>query len=390
MIIAWLQNRMIVNPIKLLSKEANKIANGDFETKIHLAGNDEIGELASSFSHMRDNVKTYQQELHNKANYIEAVLENVFNAIITADEQGNILSFNKAAEHMFAYSSLEALGKNLSILMPENDAIQHDNYMHRYKETGKANIIGQGRDVVCIRKNGSAFPAHLAVSITEIDNRRVFSGVIRDISAEREAEKALETQQMLISTINQAQSMFIYHGDPVVLFSAILPDVMALTGSKNGLIGEALTNDKGDQYLRVYAAKDIPWDDDIDKLYDKYKDQDMAFSELDNLFGNVITNAEIIISNKPKPDPLSKELTVNDHSLDACLGIPLKVGERVIGMIGLANRDGGYDESVVEFLQPVLSTCSQLLDAIEKERKRKLQEEELQQAKQEAEAAVKA
>lgn len=389
-LVAWFQNYFIVNPIKNLSGAVNKIAKGDFNIDLQIENNDEIGILTSSFINMRDNIKTYQQQLKDKVGYIESVLNNIFNAVITADEHGIILSFNKAAETIFGYSSDEVIGENLNLLMNKQDAVQHDGYMEKYKQTGESTIIGVGREVTGLRKNGNTFPADLAINITTIDGKRIYTGVIRDISAQKKSEKALEIQQMLISTINQAQAMYIYSGDPVILFNAILPDVIALTGSEYGLIGEALTDSNGETYLKSYAATNIAWDDETRKFYEDNMEQGMEFHDLDNLLGKVITNSEVIISNNPKEDPRGKGIPEGHPPLNAFLGIPLKVGEKVVGMVGLANRKSGYDESIVELLQSVLNTCGQLIDSLIKDRKRKQQEAELRQAKQEAEAAAEA
>lgn len=389
-LIAWFQNNFIIKPIKTLSGAINKIAEGDFSTELKIEHNDEVGELTNRFIYMRENIKSYQQQLKDEAKYTATILDNIFNATITADENGIILSFNKAAEIIFGYSSNEVMGKNLAVLMQKHDAVEHDNFMHRFNESGNSTIIGKGREVICVRKNGDMFNAEIAINVTDIKGEKIFTGVIRDISKQRAAEKALANQQMMINTINQAQAMYIYSSDPVILFNAILPDVIELTRSEYGLIGESLTDNEGETYLKAYAATNISWDDDTRKLYDDNMEQGMEFHELDNLFGKVITSSDVIISNNPKEDPRSKGIPDGHPPLNAFLGVPLKMGEKVVGMIGLANRKDGYDESVINFLQPVLNICGQLIGAIILERKRKQQEAELLQAKQEAETAVEA
>ncbi|HFE39598.1 MAG TPA: response regulator, partial [Gammaproteobacteria bacterium] len=389
-IIAWWQNYLIVTPINLLSKATTKIALGDFNASLPEPSVDEIGGLTGNFIQMREKIKSYQKQLVDEVNYVDAVLKNVFNAIITIDENGCILSFNKSAEIIFGYSGKEILGKNIKLLMSEKDAEHHDASIKRYSQTGHSTIVGRDREVICKRKNGEEFPAELAVSLTNVNERTVFAGVIRDISKQRRSEQALATQQMLIQTVNQAQLFFISSGDPVVLFNAILPDVIALTDSEYGLIGEALTDENGKQYIKAYAATDISWDEKTREFYQKNMTHGIEFHELDNLLGRVITSAECVISNDPVSDPLSKGVPEGHPVLRTFLGIPLKVGSRLVGMLCLANRKNGYDESNVEFLQPVVNTCGQLIDALIKDRKRQEQEIELRQAKQAAENADKA
>lgn len=389
-LIAWFQNHFIVKPIKTLSGAINKITEGDFSTELKIEHNDEVGELTSRFIYMRENIKSYQQQLKDEAKYTETILDNVFNATITADENGVILSFNKAAEIIFGYSSNEVIGKNLTVLMQKHDAVDHDSFMHRFNKSGNSTVIGKGREVICVRKNGDMFSAEIAINVTDINGEKVFTGVIRDISKQRAAEKALADQQMLINTINQAQAMYIYSGDPVVLFNAILPDIISLTNSEYGFIGESLLNNEEKLYLKAYAMTDISWNEETKALYDKYKDKGMEFYELDNMFGYAIKHNQTIITNNPLQDPRSKGLPKGHPAVNSFLGIPIKMGEKVVGMVGLANRKDGYDESIIEFLQPVLNICGQLIGAIILERNRKQQEVELLQAKQEAESAVEA
>jgi len=129
----------------------------------------------------------------NVTSYVEAILETAADAIVTIDEDGIILSFNRTAGQMFGYQANELIGKNVNILMPSPYREQHDMYLSRYLKTGKARIIGIGREVVGQRKNGSLFPMDLAVSEVAGMGKRMFVGIIRDISERKYLEKALVT-----------------------------------------------------------------------------------------------------------------------------------------------------------------------------------------------------
>lgn len=120
---------------------------------------------------------------------LRAVLETASDAIITIDYQGKILTANPAAYSMFGYHSGELHGKNVKVLMPQPYAEEHDQYVQRYLATRKASIIGVGRELVGRRKDGSQFPIALVVS--EVDDLQMFTGIIRDISARKELQKAV-------------------------------------------------------------------------------------------------------------------------------------------------------------------------------------------------------
>ena len=125
--------------------------------------------------------------------YVEAILETAADAIVTIDQDGIIHSFNRTAAKMFGCEPGELIGKNVNILMPSPFREQHDGYISRYLKTGKARIIGIGREVVGQRRDGSVFPMDLAVSEVAGMEKRMFVGIIRDISERKYLEKALVT-----------------------------------------------------------------------------------------------------------------------------------------------------------------------------------------------------
>lgn len=119
----------------------------------------------------------------------QAILNNVLEAIITIDIHGIVLSANNAATSMFGYSLDELLGKNVSLLMPEKNAMAHDTYIENYLKAGVEHVIGKGREVEGKHKSGRAFPMHLAVSNVELPHTRYFVGVCRDISEQKANEQ---------------------------------------------------------------------------------------------------------------------------------------------------------------------------------------------------------
>ena len=120
-----------------------------------------------------------------------AVLDTAVDAIITIDSRGVMLSFNPAAERLFGYRAAEAVGKNVSMLMPSPHAERHDGYLATYLRSGRARIIGIGREVVGLRKDGSTFPLDLAVSEVNVGGRRTFTGIVRDLTERKRLEQEI-------------------------------------------------------------------------------------------------------------------------------------------------------------------------------------------------------
>jgi len=121
-----------------------------------------------------------------------AIIQNAIDGIITIDDRGTIELINPAACALFDYTPEEVIGENVRMLMPDPDKDQHDNFLYRYQATGKANIMGVGREVLGLRKDGVIFPFRLGLSEVQFSGRRIFTGFIHDLSKEKEAERKLK------------------------------------------------------------------------------------------------------------------------------------------------------------------------------------------------------
>ncbi|MGV3762401.1 PAS domain-containing sensor histidine kinase [Parapedobacter sp.] len=122
---------------------------------------------------------------------LKAIIENAIDGIITIDRYGIVDSINPAASSLFGYDPSEVIGNNVSMLMPEPYRSQHDQYILNYLTTGVKKIIGIGREVRGLRKDGTTFPFRLAVSEVHYENKTAFTGFVHDLSKEKEAEEKL-------------------------------------------------------------------------------------------------------------------------------------------------------------------------------------------------------
>jgi len=372
-IVPWWQEVVLHRPLRQLGFATAKMSEGDFSVPLTYAGKDLVGQLVVGFKTMRESVEFYQKTLKIDADHqaqAKVIMDNVLDAIITIDAQGLITSVNPATEHIFGYQANELVGQNVSLLVSGSDGRQHDSYLRRYLETGQGEIIGKGREVQAQHKDGTVFSVDLAINTIEVDGQTMFTGIMRDISERKQAEAELLKQRLQIETINGAQSQFIAGGDPRDFFEQMLPDILMLTESEFGLFGEAMLDSNGAQYLKAYALTDISWDDASREFYEKNIPQGLEFRNLDTLFGHVILSGEIVISNEPENDPRNTGIPDRHPRVKTFLGVPIHQGGQLLGMIGLANRPGGYDESIIKRLEPILGTCAQLFNAIGKDRDR--------------------
>jgi PAS domain S-box-containing protein len=565
--------------------------------------------------------KADQSDLENQ---LRAIIDTVVDGIITIDAEGVIASFNPAAERIFGYSAHEVIGKNVSVLTPEPQRSQHDRYLQSYLTTGKRRIIGIGRQVEGVRKDGSRFPLELAVSEMAVAGGRMFTGVIRDLSARVEAEQEvarvrarLETatdaakigiwewdvfantltwdQQMyrlygvspqqfggayeawqagvhpkdrercdaevqqalkgerpfetafrvvwpdgavrylqaaanvvrdsegkplrmiganwditqrkadeeqiqaastrydalvrqsgafawevnpdgvytyvspntaeligyppeelvgrrhfwdispaedqlalrdaglgliregrpierienriqtpdgrilwvstsgtpvhddagrvmgyrgidydvtarreaeekatqlargnerrraLLEDVRVGYESFLTGPDTCKAFDIFLRGLLQITESEYGFIGEVLTDEAGAPYLKTHALTNIAWNEETRRFYDQHAPTGLEFRNLKTLFGHVMTTREPVIANNPATDPRRGGLPPGHPRMDAFLGIPIKEGNEVIAMVGVANRPGGYDSDLITELEPLMLTIGALI-----------------------------
>ncbi|HXD75000.1 MAG TPA: PAS domain S-box protein, partial [Vicinamibacterales bacterium] len=138
------------------------------------------------------------QQLRDSEERLRSVVDAAVDGIVVIDARGTIEAFNAGARRLFGYEADDVIGKNVNILMPEPYHSEHDAYMRRYIETGEQKIIGIGREVAALRKDGTTFPVHLSVGEMTLNGRRKFTGIIHDLTARVDMEERLREQAALV------------------------------------------------------------------------------------------------------------------------------------------------------------------------------------------------
>jgi two-component system, LuxR family, sensor kinase FixL len=155
------------------------------------------GELAGATKIVRDitAAKRNLQDLHEREAHLRSVLDTVPDAMIIIAPQGTIQSFSLTAERLFGYPAAEVVGRNVSMLMPPPYREQHDSYLSRYHVTGERRIIGIGRVVVGLRRDGTTFPMELTVGEAGSAPRQIFIGFVRDLTERQQTQQRLQELQ---------------------------------------------------------------------------------------------------------------------------------------------------------------------------------------------------
>jgi len=154
-----------------------------------------------------NDAKQTEDELRNREGHLRSILDAVPDAMVVIDGHGIIQSFSTAAERMFGYSEREAIGRNVSQLMPDPDRSRHDGYMARYRATGKRHIIGIGRIVTGKRRDDTTFPMHLSIGEMQTGGEPFYTGFARDLTEHQQTQARLQELQSELVHVSRLSAM---------------------------------------------------------------------------------------------------------------------------------------------------------------------------------------
>jgi PAS domain S-box-containing protein len=216
MCLSLLVLRYLIEPLRRMTKSVSAYEAGGELNELPLDSKDEIGVLARAFNNLfakieenTDKLASAKHQAEETSERIEAILSTAADAIITIDDSGTILSFNRAAEHVFQYAPAEVVGENISILMPSEIRERSQKYIQRYLKSGQRHVIGMTRQDIAERKDGERFPVELAVSEVKTEQGAIFTGFIRDVSESKKAERALREAKLQAEESTRLKSEFL-------------------------------------------------------------------------------------------------------------------------------------------------------------------------------------
>ena len=245
-----------------------------------------------------------------------AILAAAVDAIIIIDASGTIESLNTAAEKLFGYAAAEMVGQNVKMLMPTPYRVEHDGYLHNYTTTGVKKIIGIGRQVVGLRKSGETFPMELAVSEVQTGGRRLFTGIVRDITERMRIERSLQEKNIELEHASRMKSEFLAtmsHElrtplNAIIGFSEALKDGLmgAMSDTQTEYVGDIFTS--GQHLLSL--INDIL---DLSKVEAGMMTLELEATDLKALLASSLT----IVKEKASAQRISLELNADPN-----LGVP--------------------------------------------------------------------
>ena len=206
------------------------------------------------------------------------------------------------------------------------------------------------------------------------------AGLVQDITERKFLYDALLANNQLLQCISKSQAQFITQGDSKDIFNNVLEQMLVLAKSEFGFVNETLQDEQGNPYTKVLAISNLAWSKASEAIYKIANDTGLEFHNLKNLFGLAVESGLPLISNDPLHDARRGGLPQGHPAIHNFLAIPFFKGEKQIGICGLANRIGGYDENIVNYIKPFTDTLANLVVFIQEARQRKAVEQQLRDA----------
>ena len=181
----------------------------------------------------------------------------------------------------------------------------------------------------------------------------------RDVTAARAHEAERKWLHRLLESLAELQGAYIKHGLSRAWWETAISRLFELTDSSFGFVGRVRTDEEGSPYLHTYAVTNIAWNAWSQQMFDQYAESGLEFRNLDTLFGYTLRTGEAVLADDPASHPEAGGLPEGHPPLEAYAGIPLGADSGMIGMVGLANRSGGYPRETIDRIEPLLALLSQ-------------------------------
>ena len=255
--------------------------------------------------------------------------------------------------------------------LQNNSAYDVDMRM-RHKRNGYIWINARGQ----AERNVNGEPVRMSGFITNIHDRKVTE--FRERLKHKISQAITNALSVYVSDMESVRGIFIH----------LLQELLNITESEYGFIGEVFYSDNGNPYLKTLAITDVSWNEETRSFYEERSPVGMEFTNLDSLFGHTLKTGEYTISNDPIHDVRSCGLPEGHPVLNTFLCVPLKIAGELIGMIGIANRKDGYSDDIIVPLESFFQSCANVISSWRDTQKRIKVETELREYKDRLEVLV--
>ncbi|AFL73327.1 EAL domain-containing protein [Thiocystis violascens] len=281
--------------------------------------------------------------------------------VSVASPDGAILDINRKFCESSGYRREELIGRNHRIVKSAHQAPAVFEGLWRTISAGR---IWQG-ELQNRRKDGSHYWVQCTIAPILDERKRLerYLSIRTEISEQKSLLAQRKRHERLLDLQRRALQRFIATQDLAATATLLLDGLLILTDSAHGFLLDAREDADGTRFLAPQAISGIAWNAQTHRLLKTARAQGMEFRNLQNLLGDILHTGEAVIVNDLDGARIQGHLPDGHPRLHSFLGLPIREGDVLLGVLGLANRPGGYDRSEVEFLQTLTATYAGILDA---------------------------
>ena len=334
-----------------------------------------------------------------KLNKIETKYRNIFDnvseGIFICTLDGKYISANRALANIYGYDSPQKL-------ISQIDNIEKQLFVNRedWRELTLGVELHQSVDnfeCQAYHTNGSKIWISTSIHLFKKPKKQTiyYEGTVIDITVRKQVEYSLIRSNNLLRGISLAQSRFIKDVQSGILLDGLLENLLQITNSEYGFIGEVLHTRTGEPYLqetymkirgtpklKSYAINNLAWNKETLKFCTENNPQGIEFNNLNTIFEAVIVTGQPVIINTSNIDFKQDGLATGNSPIKTFVGLPFYSRGRCLAIVGLVNRPNGYDQDLLDYLEPFLATCSNILEASRSEKQRQQAELALRESEE--------
>jgi PAS domain S-box-containing protein len=306
--------------------------------------------------------------------------------VSVAAADGSIVEANAKFCEISGYSREELIGRNHRIVKSGHHPPQFFRQLWRTIATGQ---IWSG-EIRNRRKDGTPYwvQSTIVPFLNAAGRPEQYVSIRTDITGQERLQAENKRQSRLLDLLRQALQHYIAGRDLRDTAAKLLDGLRLLTDSPLGFIGEVLHDPDGTPYLETHAMTEFPVGGAVQGPDDGTRETGRALRNPRTLLGAVVRTGAAVLSNDPARDPRNGESPKGRLPLSAFLGVPVRHGDHLLGVIGLANREDGYDESWIEFLSPLVTTYAAIVEAARLRQYQQRIIDELEQSRSRAERSL--
>lgn len=326
----------------------------------------------------------------SKENY-----ENLYDfapvGLLSLDAKGIIVETNRVSSELLGVTRDRLIGEHITTFIAPEDQAKAQNHLSQVLEFN----VRLGTELKVHNHPPGALHIQLETVIEHSgpEPHGFYKSALIDITQQkrktdkiRKLSHIINEKNKLLASISEIQNSYISRESPREIFDKVLSVLLKTTQSEYGFIGEVLY--KNDEpFLKTHAITNIAWNEETRDFYDQNAPMGLEFNNLDTLFGSVIKTNQPVITNDPYNDSRRGGLPSGHPPLNAFLGAPLNLSSGIIGMVGLANKPGGYDEKALAEIEPLLTASENIIVSHRTNEEKQKFQIDLVSAKEEAEKA---